>query len=111
MLLQSWSDPALDEPGPIRVFPALPSDWQDEATEFHDLRAEGAFADAAAAAQAAVKGDPLRESPRAALIRVHLAEGNVSEALREFAQYRTLLLRELDLEPTPRLQALLDQVT
>jgi SARP family transcriptional regulator, regulator of embCAB operon len=74
-----------------------------------DLRAEGAFADAAAAAQAAVKGDPLRESPRAALIRVHLAEGNVSEALREFAQYRALLRRELDLEPTPRLQALLDR--
>ncbi|MDT8389337.1 MAG: hypothetical protein RRC34_02390 [Lentisphaeria bacterium] len=43
MLLQSWSDPALDEPGPIRVFPALPSEWQSETIEFHDLRAEGAF--------------------------------------------------------------------
>lgn len=43
MLLQSWSDPAIDEPGPIRVFPALPADWQDETIEFHDLRAEGAF--------------------------------------------------------------------
>ncbi len=41
MLIQSWSDPAKDEPGPIRVFPALPSAWQD--VEFHDLRAEGAF--------------------------------------------------------------------
>ncbi len=41
MLLQSWSDPARDEPGPIRIFPALPSAWQD--VEFHDLRAEGAF--------------------------------------------------------------------
>lgn len=41
MLLQSWSDPALDDPGPIRIFPALPSDWQD--VEFRDLRAEGAF--------------------------------------------------------------------
>jgi len=43
MLLQSWSDPALDEPGPIRVFPALPFEWKHEAIEFHDLRAEGAF--------------------------------------------------------------------
>jgi len=43
MLLQSWSDPALDEPGPIRVFPALPSKWKDETIEFHTLRAEGAF--------------------------------------------------------------------
>jgi hypothetical protein len=41
MLLQSWSDPAAGEPGPIRIFPALPSSWQD--VEFHDLRAEGAF--------------------------------------------------------------------
>ena len=41
MLLQSWSDPAKEEPGPIRVFPALPSSWKD--AEFRDLRAEGAF--------------------------------------------------------------------
>jgi hypothetical protein len=41
MLLQSWSDPARDEPGPIRIFPALPSAWKD--VEFRDLRAEGAF--------------------------------------------------------------------
>lgn len=41
MLIQSWSDPAKDEPGPIRVFPALPSAWKH--VEFHDLRAEGAF--------------------------------------------------------------------
>ena len=41
MLIQSWSDPAKDEPGPIRIFPALPSAWED--VEFHDLRAEGAF--------------------------------------------------------------------
>jgi hypothetical protein len=41
MLLQSWSDPAKDQAGPIRVFPALPSAWKD--VEFRDLRAEGAF--------------------------------------------------------------------
>ncbi|MCS7460881.1 hypothetical protein N0M98_12080 [Paenibacillus doosanensis] len=34
MLLQSWGDT-------IRVFPAVPDEWQDAA--FHDLRAEGAF--------------------------------------------------------------------
>lgn len=43
MLLQSWSDPALDEPGQIRVFPALPAEWQKETIEFHNLRTEGAF--------------------------------------------------------------------
>ena len=41
MLIQSWSDPAEAEPGPIRIFPALPSAWKD--VEFRDLRAEGAF--------------------------------------------------------------------
>jgi hypothetical protein len=41
MLIQSWSDPAKEEPGPIRIFPALPSAWKD--VEFRDLRAEGAF--------------------------------------------------------------------
>lgn len=41
MLIQSWSDPAAGQAGPIRVFPALPTTWQD--VEFHDLRAEGAF--------------------------------------------------------------------
>jgi SARP family transcriptional regulator, regulator of embCAB operon len=74
-----------------------------------DLRGEGSFGQATTAAQAAIDADPLRETPRAALIRVHMAEGNVSDAIREFARYRQLLLRELDLEPTPRLQALLDR--
>lgn len=65
------------------------------------------WADAVAAAEAAVRGDPLRESARAALIRVHLAEGNQSEALREFERYRRLLEDELGLTPTPRLRQLI----
>ena len=73
-----------------------------------DLRAQGEFGEAIAAAQAAIQADHLRETPRAALIRVHIAEGNVSEALREFSRYRDLLRLELNLEPTPRLRALLD---
>jgi SARP family transcriptional regulator, regulator of embCAB operon len=66
------------------------------------------YAEAAAAALAAVKAEPLRESPRAALIRVHIAEGNPSEALREFARYGELLQLELGIEPTERLRALVD---
>jgi transcriptional activator len=42
------------------------------------------------------------------LIKVHLAEGNQSEAVREFARYQTLLRVELGLEPTPRLRHLID---
>ncbi len=74
-----------------------------------DLRSEKSFGQASSAAQAAIDADPLRESPRAALIRIHMAEGNVSDAIREFTRYRELLKRDLGLDPTPRLQALLDQ--
>ena len=63
----------------------------------------GRWGEAAGAARAAVRGEPLRETSHAALIRVFLAEGNVSEAAREFASYRALLHDELGFEPTPRL--------
>jgi SARP family transcriptional regulator, regulator of embCAB operon len=49
----------------------------------------------------------LRETARAAIIRVHLAEGNQSEALGEFCRYRALLDAELGLEPTLLLRELI----
>jgi DNA-binding SARP family transcriptional activator len=64
------------------------------------LTAGGRLPAAIGAARAAIKVDPLRESAHASLIRVHLAEGNQSEALWVFNRYRTLLDRELGLEPT-----------
>ena len=67
------------------------------------LTAARRWGEAAAAARAAVRGEPLRETSHAALIRVFLAEGNVSEAVREFTSYQALLHDELGLEPTPRL--------
>jgi DNA-binding SARP family transcriptional activator len=66
------------------------------------------YSDAIEAALAAVAADPLRESSRAALIRVHLAEGNRSEAVREYDRYQHLLGSELGLEPTGALGRLLD---
>jgi DNA-binding SARP family transcriptional activator len=65
------------------------------------------LAEAAAAALAAVRVEPLRESARAALIRVHMAEGNQSEALGEYERYRVLLRAELGIEPTMRLRGVL----
>ena len=70
------------------------------------LTAAGRFGDAIGASRAAIQADPLRESAHGTLIRVHLAEGNQSEALGAFASYRAHLLKELGLEPTPRLLAL-----
>jgi SARP family transcriptional regulator, regulator of embCAB operon len=71
------------------------------------LTVAGRYGDAAAAALAAVRADPLRESAHAALIQVHLAERNPSEALREFKRYQELLRAELDLEPSAKLSELL----
>jgi SARP family transcriptional regulator, regulator of embCAB operon len=72
------------------------------------LAAAGRYGDAAAAALAAVRADPLRESAHAALIQVHLAEHNRSEALREFRRYQRLLRAELDIEPTAGLRNLVE---
>jgi DNA-binding SARP family transcriptional activator len=74
------------------------------------LTAAGRWGEAAGAARAAVRGEPLRESSHAALIQVFLAEGNMSEAVREFTSYRALLHDELGLEPTPRLRHLIQNV-
>ena len=71
------------------------------------LTAVGCWGQAADAASAAVRAEPLRESAHAALIQVHLAEGNQSEAVREFSHYRALLHAELGLEPTLRLRRLI----
>jgi DNA-binding SARP family transcriptional activator len=72
------------------------------------LAAAGRYGDAAGAALAAVKADPLRESAHAALIQVHLAEHNRSEALREFKRYQELLRAELEIEPTNQLREMVE---
>lgn len=63
---------------------------------------------ALAAALAAIQLDPLRESAHRAAITVHLAEGNHSEALRQYHTYQQLLHTELDIPPVktsaPRLE-------
>ena len=125
LLAPAEASPSAD-PGPEAI-PALSAellpDWYDEwvlveAEDWRQLRlhaleeladrltARRKYGDAAAAALAAVRAEPLRESPRAALIRVHIAEGNPTEALREFARYGELLMLELGVEPTERLRAL-----
>lgn len=61
------------------------------------------FAGSVTAAQTAARTDPLRESSQALLIRAHLAEGNVSQALDDFERYEQRLGNELGLRPTERL--------
>lgn len=60
---------------------------------------------------AAVAGDPLRESSHRALVRVHLAHGNVAEAVRQYDLYRRLLSDNLGLEPSERMEELIAPAT
>ncbi|GAA3439875.1 AfsR/SARP family transcriptional regulator [Kutzneria kofuensis] len=72
------------------------------------LRA-GRHGDALQAALAAVRADPLRESPYRLAIEVHLAEGNVAEALSAYQHYRALLARELGMAPSPMIRGLIHE--
>jgi DNA-binding SARP family transcriptional activator len=71
---------------------------------------KGRLAEAASAARSAMKVEPLRESAHASLIRVHLAEGNQTEALRVYERYRELLAVALSLEPTEHLSGLVAEL-
>jgi DNA-binding SARP family transcriptional activator len=50
--------------------------------------------------------EPLRESPHRLVIRCHLAEGNVVEAVRQYARYAGLIEDELGVPPSPQIRAL-----
>jgi DNA-binding SARP family transcriptional activator len=66
----------------------------------------GRHCEALQAAHAAIRAEPLRESAHRTMIRIHLAEGNVGEAVRAYEFFRTMLQDELGVlpsEPTTRL--------
>jgi DNA-binding SARP family transcriptional activator len=70
------------------------------------LSSAGRFSEAVEAALAAVRVEPLRESAHRALVAVHLAEGNRSEAIRQYRTYARLLRDELGVAPSPALASL-----
>jgi DNA-binding SARP family transcriptional activator len=74
----------------------------------HHLAA-GRHGEALEAALEAMAAEPLRETPHRLVVRIHLAEGNAFEAVHAFYVYRDLLLRELRLEPSAAMSALLDE--
>ncbi len=71
MMIQSWSDPAAAESGPIRIFPALPAAWKD--AEFRCLRAEGAFLVSA-----------VRADGRTRSVKIHSLAGEPCRVLADF---------------------------
>ena len=69
----------------------------------------GRYGEARQAAYAAARGEPLRESAHRAIIRVHLAEGDLAEAMRVHSAFRDALARELGVPPTRRMQDLVSR--
>ena len=74
------------------------------------LCAEERYAEAIDVALEAVGIDPYRESAHRTLVLVHLAEGNVREAIARYEHFRALLHAELGLTPSASFQALLPTV-
>lgn len=71
------------------------------------LLREGEMALAVDTALAAVHAEPLRESAYRALIEAHLADGNCSEALRQYRRLEMSLGEELGVGPSESLVALM----
>jgi DNA-binding SARP family transcriptional activator len=71
----------------------------------------GRLEEAGEAALAGVAIDPLRESAHRAMIRVHIAEGNVALALRNYAAFRKLSREKLGVDPSQRMEKLIRPVT
>jgi DNA-binding SARP family transcriptional activator len=66
----------------------------------------GRYAEAVQAAHAAVRAEPLRETAHRVLVRIHLAEGNVADAVRTYESFRKVLLDEMGVAPTAQMNAL-----
>jgi DNA-binding SARP family transcriptional activator len=127
-LIELPDDPALEQSRVLVDHGELLPDWDDEwvvadRERFRILRLQalesaaatlidrGELGRAVEAALAAALSDPLRESARRLLIRVHLAEGNVASALQAFEEYRALLDLEVGVEPSSAMQALFGSST
>jgi DNA-binding SARP family transcriptional activator len=88
-------------------------DWAlDEQERFRQLRLHaldhlgsllleaGRPGDAVRVGQVAVAGEPLRETAQSLLLRAHLAEGNLVEALRQYRVFAALFSAELGVQPS-----------
>ena len=72
------------------------------------LSRAGRHAEAVQAALAAISMEPLRETAHRTLIQAHLAEGNCSEARRQFYLCQRLLREELGVEPSESMRRLIE---
>jgi DNA-binding SARP family transcriptional activator len=101
------------------LLPGWYEDWLVmERERFHYLRlqvldkfgdqlcAHGRFGDALQMGLAAVAAEPLRESAHRLVIRAHLGQGNIAEAIRQYHSYERMLADELSAVPSEAMLAL-----
>jgi DNA-binding SARP family transcriptional activator len=70
------------------------------------LTRAGRLNEALEAGLLSVAGEPLRESAHRALMRLHLADGNTGEAVRQYRLYERLLREQVGIQPSERIQEL-----
>ncbi|HEX2362194.1 MAG TPA: BTAD domain-containing putative transcriptional regulator [Jiangellaceae bacterium] len=70
------------------------------------LLAEGRYYDALRVGLVAVSAEPLWESGHRLIMRTHLAEGNIAEAIHRYQSYASLLAAELGARPSSAMEAL-----
>jgi DNA-binding SARP family transcriptional activator len=126
-VIEGSSDHDLDRIGELIGAGDLLPDWDDEwvvadRERFRLLRLEaieratvrllkrGDHGQALEGALSASLAEPLRESARRLLIQVHLAEGNVAEALHSYRSYRETLLDEMGLAPSLAMEELVGSI-
>jgi DNA-binding SARP family transcriptional activator len=117
----------LDSPGLQYLEGDLLPDWTDEwlvvdrerlrqlrlhvlETLAAGLAERGMFGMAMEAGLMALRADVLRESAHRVVIRIHLAEGNVAEALHAFQECVAVLNREVGVPPSPETVRLLQGI-
>lgn len=71
------------------------------------LARAGRFSEALDVGLLSVAGEPLRESAHRALVRVHLADGNVGEAVRQYRLCKQLFRDQLGIEPSEQMRELI----
>jgi DNA-binding SARP family transcriptional activator len=102
------------------LLPGWYDDWLlMEREKFHHLRlqaldevgealyAAGRLADALQVALASVQTEPLRETSHRLAVRVHMKQGNIAEAIRQYRGYAQLLADELGAAPSPEMLSLI----
>lgn len=122
LLHTAVEDPATETIG-LLGFDLLP-DWHEdwvliERERFRQLRLHALdevcagligshrYGEAMALAMAAVAADPLRETGFRFVVQIHLEEGNLVEALRQYRTYADRLQQEIGAQPSSQLRRLI----